>query len=92
MCVEKAKCRHIYKKNFKKYSEFICFGFTQLAEAREPVICKNSESAGAKCGRRGAVESTEAGEYPSTHTKTIHSRHTHKAYSNLMITKEGMCD
>lgn len=89
MCIEKAKRMSSYKENFK---ENFCSGFKRRAKAFKSVICEHSERAGAKCGHRGVEECTEAGTYPNAHTKTIHIRHTYKAYSKRQITKEGMCD
>lgn len=46
------------------------FHFIQLAKAHKPVICENSESAGAKYRHRGVVEYTEVGDYPNTRLTT----------------------
>lgn len=72
--------------------ESIGFGFYTLAKVHRPVICERPERAKAKCGHSGVVKCTEARNYPSTQNKNIHTRHKYKAYSNLMITKEAMCD
>lgn len=58
------------QSEFKKYLESFCFRFIQLAKAHKPVICENSESAGAKYRHREVVEYTEVGDYPNTRLTT----------------------
>lgn len=67
---EKAKRRLIYKQNLKKYFKSICAGFTRLAKAHTPVICENSERAGAEYRHRGVGECREVGRDPNTRLST----------------------
>lgn len=54
----------------KKYLESICAGFTRLAKAHTPVICENSERAGAENRHRGVGECREVGRDPNTRLST----------------------
>lgn len=72
--------------------ESFCSRFTQLAQAHKPVICENSERAGAKYRHRGVVECTEVWNYPNSWlntpgTQSILLSHGHQR-GNVWLTEK----
>lgn len=55
----------------KKYLGSFFAGFTLFARTGKPVICENSDRAGAKYRRGGAVECRESGNDPNTRLSTL---------------------